>query len=137
VIKYWIIDKPTLVITGPHKQGDIDNLDPMDFRAIVIRDYYDVKAQFTPEQKDELFYQLKKSHRYPQDIDKAIFWALPGNKRPARLRAAPVDVGSTLDAIYQQASEALGEPEEKLRDRYKHLGAGLQSMNLRNRMNKL
>ncbi|MHA1835989.1 MAG: hypothetical protein ACTSYQ_03575 [Candidatus Odinarchaeia archaeon] len=131
-MKYWVIDKNDLSITGPMKS--VDHISNMDFHLVVIKDWYDVKAQFTPTEKEDLFFQLKNSRNYPLNTDQSIFWALPGNKKPRAARRATES--ATLDEVYRQAAEVLGEPEKALRDRYAHLGAGLQSMNLRNRMKK-
>jgi len=134
-MNYWVIDKRDLSITGPVKS--VDHVSNMDFHLVVITNWYDVKAQFTPTQKEDLFEKLKNSRKYPMCIDQAIFWALPGNKKPKAIRRAPTTTDSaTLDEVYRQAAGVLGEPEKALRDRYAHLGAGLQSMNLRNRMRK-
>lgn len=137
--KFWIIDKDDdFAITGPYDLNYIRaNVTNSDFHLVVAGCEIDVKAQFTPTQKEDLFFKLKNSRNYPLNIESAIFWALPGNKKPKAARRAPVAADSTtLDEIYQQASEVLGEPEKTLRDRYAHLGAGLQSMNLRNRMRR-
>ena len=42
--------------------------------------------------------------------------------------------GADLDAVYKQAAKVLEETEKDLRAKYKHLNAGMQRMNLGNRM---
>lgn len=42
--------------------------------------------------------------------------------------------GKPLDDIYGQAAKTLGESERSLRKRYSHLNAGMQRMNLGNRL---
>jgi hypothetical protein len=42
--------------------------------------------------------------------------------------------GLDLDAVYKLAAQALGESQRTLRSKYRHLNAGMQRMNLSNRM---
>lgn len=45
--------------------------------------------------------------------------------------------GKTLDEVYAQASKQLKVTEKELRAKYKHLNAGMQRMNLGNRLRKV
>ncbi len=42
--------------------------------------------------------------------------------------------GLTLDEVYSEASKVLNEPVKALKAKYEHLNAGMQRMNLGNRM---
>ncbi len=42
--------------------------------------------------------------------------------------------GKSLDQIYKLAAKKLGEDEQQLRERYKHLNPGMQRMSIGNRL---
>lgn len=64
-------------------------------------------------------------------------YAVMGLKKPVMttVETAPDPKSeAALNELYARAAELLGAEEEALREKYKHLNRGLQSMTLRNRL---
>ena len=143
--QFWIINKSKspFNIVGPKSRKCItDTIEWDDYHLAVVGCDIDVKCQFSPDQLGDLHKQLGGDSRITGDILPTAIWRLiTGRKKvslkkvsPKPRKAASRADSVELDALYRDAAEIMGTTEKNLRDRYEHLGVGLQSMNLRNRI---